>query len=527
MFNEIRSTYILPKIWRKAHIIALLKPGKEPTSPKNFRPISFLCHLYKAFERMVHNRIVEHIDEKLIKEQAGFRKGKSCTGQLLNMTQFIENGFEKKYITGVALIDLTAAYDTVSHRILLEKIYNLTRDKGFMQIIQALLQHRRYYVTLGNKKSRWRRQKNGLPQGSVLAPILFNIYTNDQPITPDARHFIYADDTAIAVQDNNFEGVETKLESSLKTMTIYYKSMKLKPNPLKTQVCAFHLKNRLASRKLDITWEGVKLEHTPYPKYLGVNLDRSLNYKEHCVALKRKICARNTLLRKLVSSKWGAHPETVRISALALCFSVAEYACPMWGRSTHTKQIDTALNETVRIITGCLKPTPVDKLYPLAGIAPPHIRRQIASDIERTKQIMDERHPMFNTQVESFRLKSRKSFLKCTKKLEDNPQSARLKLWKVESRQIVEEKLPRGHDNKWVIWRTLNRLRTGVGRSRENLKKWVISDGKEDTDCVCGETQTMSHLLNCNECPVKCDEIDLQTANNKAIRMAEFWSDEI
>jgi len=70
----------MPKIWRKAHIIALLKPGKEPTSPKNFRLVSLLCHLYKAFERMVHNRIVTHIDEKLIQEQAGFRKGKSCTG---------------------------------------------------------------------------------------------------------------------------------------------------------------------------------------------------------------------------------------------------------------------------------------------------------------------------------------------------------------------------------------------------------------------------------------------------------------
>jgi len=211
----------------------------------------------------------------------------------------------------------------------------------------------------------------------VLAPIFFNIYTNDQPITPDARHFICADDTAIAVQDNNFERVETKLEASLKTMTTYYKNIKLKPNPTKTQICAFHLENRLVSRKMDITWDGVKLEYTPYPKYLGVTLHRSLNFKEHCVALKWKICARNTLLRKLVSSK---HPETVRISALALCFSVAEYACPVWGRSTHTKQIDISLNETTRILTGCLKST-VEKLYPLAGIAPPHIRRQIASNI--------------------------------------------------------------------------------------------------------------------------------------------------
>jgi len=111
--------------------------------------------------------------------------------------------------------------------------------------------------------------------------------------------------------------------------------------------------------------------------------------------------------------------------------------------------------------------------------------------------------------------------------LEIDPQTSRLKLWEVESRQKVEETLPPGHNNKWMIWRTLNHLRTGVGRSRENLKKWGISDGNEDTNCVCGETQTMSHLLNCNECPIKCNVTDLQDANSKAIKLAEFWSDKI
>jgi len=105
---------------------------------------------------MVHNRIVGHIDEKLIQEQAGFREGKPRTGQILNMTQFIENGLEKNIISGVAFIDFTAAYDMVGHRILLDKIYSLTKDKVFTHIIKTLFQHRRFYVTLGNKKSRWR-----------------------------------------------------------------------------------------------------------------------------------------------------------------------------------------------------------------------------------------------------------------------------------------------------------------------------------------------------------------------------------
>jgi len=149
---------------------------------------------------------------------------------------------------------------------------------------------------------------------------------------------------------------------------------------------------------------------------------------------------------------------------------VDEYACPVWGISTHIKKIDTALIETVRIITGYLKPIPIDKLYPLARIAAPQIRRQIASDIEWTIQITDERHPMYNKQVEGSRLKSRKRFLKCTKKLEGNPQIARFKLWEVECKQKVEENLPLGYNNKWMVWRTLKRLGTGVGRSRKNLK---------------------------------------------------------
>ena len=106
------------------------------------------------------------------------------------------------------------------------------------------------------------------------------------------------------------------------------------------------------------------------PKYLGVTLDRTLSFKQHCLNTAAKIRTRNNLLSKLTATTWGANPHVMRTTALALCFSVGEYACPVWLDSAHCKKVDIALNEKCRKVTGCLRSTPIDTVYNLAGIAP-------------------------------------------------------------------------------------------------------------------------------------------------------------
>ena len=242
MFNECMRTNSFPKLWRKSKVVALLKPGKDPASSKRYRPISLLCHTYKLLERLILNRVAPFVDEHLIPEQAGFRPGKSCTSQLLNLTQLIEDGYEEGIITGAAFVDLSAAYDTVNHRILTRKFFEITEDVSLTELIQNMLSNIRFFVYLVGKRSRLRRQKNGLPQGSVLAPLLFNIYTNDQPVHTNTRRFLYADDLCIATQKQSFEEVEKTLGDALAGLTPYYAANHLRANPEKTQLSTFHPK---------------------------------------------------------------------------------------------------------------------------------------------------------------------------------------------------------------------------------------------------------------------------------------------
>uniref|UniRef100_A0A803SZ68 Reverse transcriptase domain-containing protein n=1 Tax=Anolis carolinensis TaxID=28377 RepID=A0A803SZ68_ANOCA len=526
-YNQCLAHKQIPRAWRKTKIIAILKPGKDASNARNYRPISLLCHLYKVYERMLLNRLGPVIEPKLIAQQAGFRPGKNCTGQILHLTEHIEEGYEKGCITGTVFVDLTAAYDTVQHRKMLHKVYHITRDFDFTKTVQTLLENRSFYVEFQGQKSRWRRQKNGLPQGSVLAPTLFNIFTNDQPQPPLTKSFIYADDLGLTTQAKDFETVEKQLTNALKDLSSYYKENHLKPNPSKTQVCAFHLRNREANRKLKVTWEGQELEHCFHPKYLGVTLDRTLTYRKHCMNTKHKVAARNNILRKLTGSAWGADPQVIRTSALALSFSTAEYACPVWHKSAHAKQVDIALNETCRIITGCLKPTPVDKLYKLAGIAPPDVRQEVAANGERKKVKHCESHPLHGYHPPPTRLKSRKGFMRTTTPLDGPPTTARVSLWAAKpgnsNWMAPQEGLPPGANQEWATWKSLNRLRSGVGRSKDNLARWHYLE-ESSTLCDCGAEQTTQHMYACPQCPALCTEEELFKATDNAVAVARFWS---
>lgn len=172
-------------------------------------------------------------------------------------------------------------------------------------LLSNMLCNRRFYVFLDDDVSRQRTLNDGLPQGAVLSCLLFLLYVGDVPVTT-SRKFIFADDFALAVQCKTFMGIEFALIKDLDIMRKYFVKWRLKSNPNKTKVSAFHLRNSHAKRELRVLFEGVPLAHDFFPKYLGATMDRSTTFKTNFENLAAKITTITNLLRKLPGTTWGA-----------------------------------------------------------------------------------------------------------------------------------------------------------------------------------------------------------------------------
>ena len=167
------------------------------------------------------------------------------------------------------------------------------------------------------------------------------------------------------------------------------------------------------------------LPFCPTPTYHGVKLDRSLTFRHHLVALRKKLSLRVTLLRRLVGSGWGAGAKTLCIATLSLVYSTAEYCAPVWCRSAHTRLIDSVLNDALHIVTGCLRPTPTDHLPVLSGIQPAELRRMGAIHFLNHRRSLDPDHILYgllsgSSDTRQVRLRSKRPFVPAARNRLDN-----------------------------------------------------------------------------------------------------------
>jgi retron-type reverse transcriptase len=238
-----------PSRWKKANVIFIPKPGKDPKFPQNHRPISLLSSIGKVLEKVILTRLVRVTNEKQIlpDEQFGFRPQHSTSDQILHVTEFIAKSNGQRHSTGAIFLDVAKAFDTVWHGGLVYKLHVAGVPLAMVKLINSFLQNRNFHAKIGNVFSTERDIEAGVPQGSVLSPTLYAIFTADIPKPDQTKIALYADDTAILTRSWSPVKITERLQRAVVSLETWFRLWRIDVNPDKSSAILFTV--RLAKSK--------------------------------------------------------------------------------------------------------------------------------------------------------------------------------------------------------------------------------------------------------------------------------------
>lgn len=337
VFNACLMINYFPTVWKAAKVIAIHKPGKDPTDPSGYRPISLLPCLGKLFEKIIHHRLHRAADAEIIDEQFGFREAHSTTQQLARVAEAVSHGLNIHESTGMFLLDIEKAFDTVWHKALLHKLIKLGVPLSLTNLIRSYLSCRSFTVHIGNSSSRPKLVLAGVPQGSILGPQLFILYINDIPIQTRTTLACFADDTASLTSSKDTDLVISRLQLSLDLLSSYFQKWKLKINASKTEAIMFTRHRSLPPRTLKI--DGYAIPWSRSVKYLGTVLDTKLNWSQNTQKLRLKGIKAMNALSPILNRKSCLSSSTKLSIYRTLVRPCITYACPVWS-STCTTNIN-------------------------------------------------------------------------------------------------------------------------------------------------------------------------------------------
>lgn len=344
-----------PTQWKSAIVIGIPKPKKDVTNPDNYRPISLLSSISKIFEKVLLRHITRHMEEHNIlkNEQFGFRRGHSTCHQLKRMVTNIKREIDLKKSVGMILLDIEKAFDSVWHDGLLYKLSHFGFPLAIIKIIKSFLQNRTFSVKYKNVLSTSRNLLAGVPQGSSLSPVLYNIYTSDLPDIETTQTSLYADDTALSASGIDPNEIIGKLTRGFSTLQQYYKTWRIKVNENKLQ-CIFFTKRRnlrylpaptLNIGQSEIPWSNVV-------KYLGMYLDPKLTFKYHTDKAVVKSTNMIRMFYSLINRRSQLCVRNKMLLYKSIFRPVLMYASPVWGScaKSHRLTIQRQQNKLLKMI---------------------------------------------------------------------------------------------------------------------------------------------------------------------------------
>ncbi|KAI8126988.1 putative RNA-directed DNA polymerase from transposon X-element [Lucilia cuprina] len=355
IFNGCIKLNYFPSIFKTAKIIPIHKPNKPKNDPGSYRPISLLSNLGKLLEKIVHSRLNQFIEENSIlsKSQFGFRKEHSTTHQINRIKNKIINNITTKRSTGMILLDIEKAFDTVWHKGLLYKLLEANVPKYLCGLIDSFLDSRNFCVALNGVNSAPKGITNGLPQGSVLSPILYSIYTSDFTAPKDLETAYYADDTALISSSKLTSALLRKMEKGLSACTKYFHKWRIKINPNKTQAIIFPYNKspkRIPRRQISIGNEHIPIDNCV--KYLGVILDKKLIFREHIEQACQKAIKAIRSLWPLLNKHSYLNAKNKNLLYKSIIRPILTYASPVWytAANYHLKRLQIIQNKCLKII---------------------------------------------------------------------------------------------------------------------------------------------------------------------------------
>uniref|UniRef100_A0A6M2DRL9 Putative rna-directed dna polymerase from mobile element jockey n=1 Tax=Xenopsylla cheopis TaxID=163159 RepID=A0A6M2DRL9_XENCH len=287
LFNSIIRLETYPQKWKLAKIILIPKPGKDPYELSSYRPISLLSSVSKLFERLLLNRINLIINQKksIPNHQFGFRNEHSTTQQIHRVVNIINDSFQNKKYCSAVFLDINQAFDKVWHSGLLYKLKTILHGPIF-RVLQSYLSNRQFMVDINNTRSSIQNIHSGVPQGGVLSPTLFLIYTSDLPQSNNTYLASFADDICILAKHDNPKTASDILQSHINKLEKWFQLWRFNINTSKSYHITFTLRTQTCP---PITINNIPLPEVTTVKYLGMHLDRRLTWKYHIQQKKNSI----------------------------------------------------------------------------------------------------------------------------------------------------------------------------------------------------------------------------------------------
>lgn len=378
LFNAVWSTGRLPKSWKHAVILPILKPGKDPHQASSYRPISLTSTLSKLMERLVTNRLMWYLEKYnlLSNVQSGFRKGRNAIDHIVRLQDLISRHQKNKGYVLAVFIDFEKAFDMVWRKGLLLKLKSFSINGRMFNWIADFNTDRTFQVRVGDTLSSIHKLENGTNQGSMISPELFLCMIDDLPdCLQNVQTSLFADDSSLYKAGRNINLLQTAVQRDLSALQDWCDKWGFRISTEKTVAVLFTKSTNRPDVKLEINGRQIKVAKST--KFLGVIFDQQLTWSEHIDYISSKCGKRLNLMRAVSGARWGATHKSLVTIYRALIRSVLDYGALAYdsASTSQLQKLDRMQSSALKLCCGAMKSTAIAALQVECGEAPLRLRR--------------------------------------------------------------------------------------------------------------------------------------------------------